>query len=117
MPRSSRNLTFPAVIVLLAAASLSASAAVVRVPAEGVPTVRNLGVSPRIDLDYGAFRWLELDDAGLARLDAAGVPYELVPNAGQVKVNGFVFDPLGWSWRISDRDLSVNYVTASLKPA
>ena len=30
---------------------------------------------------------------------------------------GFVFDPLAWSWRLSDRDLSVNYVTASLRPA
>ncbi len=29
---------------------------------------------------------------------------------------GFVFNPLGWSWKISDRDLSVNYVTAALKP-
>ncbi len=29
---------------------------------------------------------------------------------------GFVFDPLGWSWSISDRDLSVNYVTASVAP-
>jgi 2-polyprenyl-6-hydroxyphenyl methylase / 3-demethylubiquinone-9 3-methyltransferase len=30
---------------------------------------------------------------------------------------GFVFNPLAWRWRLSDRDLSVNYVTASLKPA
>ena len=30
---------------------------------------------------------------------------------------GFVFNPLGWSWSISDRDLSVNYVTASTRPA
>lgn len=30
---------------------------------------------------------------------------------------GFVFNPLGWSWSISDRDLSVNYVTASTKAA
>jgi 2-polyprenyl-6-hydroxyphenyl methylase/3-demethylubiquinone-9 3-methyltransferase len=29
---------------------------------------------------------------------------------------GFVFNPLSWSWSISDRDLSCNYVTASLKP-
>ena len=29
---------------------------------------------------------------------------------------GFVFNPLLWSWSISDRDLSVNYVTASVKP-
>ncbi len=30
---------------------------------------------------------------------------------------GFVFNPLTWSWRLSERDLSVNYVTASLRPA
>ena len=29
---------------------------------------------------------------------------------------GFVFNPLSWQWRLSDRDLSVNYVTASVKP-
>jgi 2-polyprenyl-6-hydroxyphenyl methylase/3-demethylubiquinone-9 3-methyltransferase len=29
---------------------------------------------------------------------------------------GFVFNPLSWSWSLSDRDLSVNYVTASLRP-
>ncbi|MDK3017914.1 bifunctional 2-polyprenyl-6-hydroxyphenol methylase/3-demethylubiquinol 3-O-methyltransferase UbiG [Pseudodonghicola flavimaris] len=28
---------------------------------------------------------------------------------------GFVFNPLSWSWSISARDLSVNYVTASVK--
>ena len=29
---------------------------------------------------------------------------------------GFQFNPLTWTWRLSDRDLSVNYVTASTKP-
>ena len=29
---------------------------------------------------------------------------------------GFVFNPLSWQWRLSDRDLSINYVTASVKP-
>ena len=29
---------------------------------------------------------------------------------------GFVFNPVTWSWAISPRDLSVNYVTASTKP-
>lgn len=28
---------------------------------------------------------------------------------------GFVFNPLKWSWAISDHDLSVNYVTTSVK--
>ena len=34
-----------------------------------------------------------------------------------VDKKGFVFNPLGWSWSISHRDLSVNYVTASIRPA
>ena len=28
---------------------------------------------------------------------------------------GFVFNPVAWSWRLSDRDLSVNYVTTSIR--
>jgi 2-polyprenyl-6-hydroxyphenyl methylase/3-demethylubiquinone-9 3-methyltransferase len=30
---------------------------------------------------------------------------------------GFVFNPITWGWSLSSRDLSVNYVTASVKPA
>ncbi|MEO0829571.1 MAG: bifunctional 2-polyprenyl-6-hydroxyphenol methylase/3-demethylubiquinol 3-O-methyltransferase UbiG [Pseudomonadota bacterium] len=30
---------------------------------------------------------------------------------------GFVFNPITWGWGLSTRDLSVNYVTASVKPA
>lgn len=33
-----------------------------------------------------------------------------------VDAKGFVFDPIRWSWSVSDSDLSVNYVTASLRP-
>ena len=45
--------------------------------------------------------------------------FDLLSNAGMTPVDrkGFKFDFLGWSWSISDRDLSVNYVTAALKPA
>jgi 2-polyprenyl-6-hydroxyphenyl methylase/3-demethylubiquinone-9 3-methyltransferase len=43
----------------------------------------------------------------------------LVGDAGlrMVDRQGFVFNPVLWSWSISARDLSVNYVTASVKPA
>ena len=43
--------------------------------------------------------------------------YGLIEKAGLKPVDrkGFVFNPLTWSWSISDRDLSVNYVTASIK--
>lgn len=45
--------------------------------------------------------------------------YGLLSGAGLDPVDrrGFVFNPVTWSWRISERDLSVNYVTASLRPA
>ena len=28
---------------------------------------------------------------------------------------GMVFNPITWRWKLSDRDLSVNYITASVK--
>lgn len=34
-----------------------------------------------------------------------------------VDATGFQFNPITWSWRLSARDLSVNYVTAALKPS
>lgn len=43
--------------------------------------------------------------------------YSLISNAGLHPVDrkGMVFNPVSWQWSISDRDLSVNYVTASTK--
>lgn len=43
--------------------------------------------------------------------------YDLIERAGLKPVDrkGFVFNPLAWSWSISDSDLSVNYVTTSIK--
>ncbi|MGC9368532.1 MAG: bifunctional 2-polyprenyl-6-hydroxyphenol methylase/3-demethylubiquinol 3-O-methyltransferase UbiG [Paracoccaceae bacterium] len=45
--------------------------------------------------------------------------YTLLEQAGLRPVDrkGFVFNPVSWQWKLSDRDLSVNYVTASVKPA
>lgn len=44
--------------------------------------------------------------------------FKLLEGAGLDPVDrkGFVFNPISWSWSISARDLSVNYVTSSLKP-
>ena len=44
--------------------------------------------------------------------------YDLLRQAGLDPVDrkGFVFNPVAWSWSLSDRDLSVNYVTAALAP-
>jgi 2-polyprenyl-6-hydroxyphenyl methylase/3-demethylubiquinone-9 3-methyltransferase len=44
--------------------------------------------------------------------------YKLLQDAGLKPVDrkGFVFNPVAWSWSLSPKDLSVNYVTASIKP-
>ena len=44
--------------------------------------------------------------------------FDLLRRAGMEPVDrkGFVFNPLAWSWSISERDLSVNYVTTSIRP-
>ena len=44
--------------------------------------------------------------------------FELLKTAGLDPVDrqGMVFNPLTWSWSLSPRDLSVNYVTASVRP-
>jgi len=44
--------------------------------------------------------------------------FDLLRQAGLDPVDrkGFVFNPVTWRWSVSDRDLSVNYVTASVKP-
>ncbi|MBY5987138.1 bifunctional 2-polyprenyl-6-hydroxyphenol methylase/3-demethylubiquinol 3-O-methyltransferase UbiG [Roseovarius atlanticus] len=44
--------------------------------------------------------------------------YGLLRDAGLDPVDrkGFVFNPISWSWSLSDRDLAVNYVTTSVKP-
>ena len=43
--------------------------------------------------------WAMLGEAGLEPVDR----------------KGFVFNPVQWRWRISERDLSVNYVTVSVR--
>lgn len=44
---------------------------------------------------------------------------DLLVRAGfdPVDRKGMVFNPISWSWRLSDRDLSVNYATTSLRRA
>ncbi|MEE9427688.1 MAG: bifunctional 2-polyprenyl-6-hydroxyphenol methylase/3-demethylubiquinol 3-O-methyltransferase UbiG [Paracoccaceae bacterium] len=44
--------------------------------------------------------------------------FDLIRGAGLEPVDrkGFTFNPMSWTWSLSDRDLSVNYVTTSLKP-
>lgn len=63
-------------------------------------------------------RWLPRGTHDWAKFITPDELYELLSNAGLTPVDrkGFVFNPVLWSWSLSDRDLSVNYVTASLKP-
>ncbi|NKB29249.1 MAG: bifunctional 2-polyprenyl-6-hydroxyphenol methylase/3-demethylubiquinol 3-O-methyltransferase UbiG [Rhodobacteraceae bacterium] len=64
-------------------------------------------------------RWLPKGTHDWAKFITPDELYDLLSNAGLLPVDkrGFVFNPVTWSWRISDRDLSVNYVTTSLSPA
>lgn len=63
-------------------------------------------------------RWLPKGTHDWAKFITPDELFDLLRDAGLNPVDrkGFVFGPLGWRWSISDRDLSVNYVTASVKP-
>ena len=64
-------------------------------------------------------RWLPKGTHDWSKFITPDELENLLRDAGLDPVDrkGFVFNPLGWSWSLSDRDLSVNYVTASLRPA
>jgi 2-polyprenyl-6-hydroxyphenyl methylase/3-demethylubiquinone-9 3-methyltransferase len=62
-------------------------------------------------------RWLPKGTHDWSKFITPDELYELVAKAGLDPVDrkGFVFNPITWQWRLSDRDLSVNYVTASVR--
>lgn len=62
-------------------------------------------------------RWLPKGTHDWSKFITPDELYDLLRNAGLDPVDrkGFVFNPITWGWRLSDRDLSVNYVTASVK--
>lgn len=64
-------------------------------------------------------RWLPKGTHEWSKFITPDELYELIGNAGLTPVDrkGFVFNPILWSWSLSDRDLSVNYVTSSTKSA
>mgnify|MGYP000217891960 CR=1 FL=1 len=64
-------------------------------------------------------RWLPKGTHNWNKFITPDELFALLEQAGLNPVDrkGFKFDFLGWSWSISESDLSVNYVTASLKPA
>jgi len=63
-------------------------------------------------------RWLPKGTHDWSKFITPDELYALLERAGLRPVDrkGFVFNPLAWSWSLSDRDLSVNYVTASIRP-
>ncbi len=63
-------------------------------------------------------RWLPRGTHDWKKFITPDELYDLLRGAGLDPVDrkGFVFNPVSWSWSISDRDLAVNYVTTSLKP-
>jgi 2-polyprenyl-6-hydroxyphenyl methylase/3-demethylubiquinone-9 3-methyltransferase len=63
-------------------------------------------------------RWLPKGTHEWSKFITPDELFDLLAQAGLNPVDrkGFVFNPVLWSWSISARDLSVNYVTASLKP-
>jgi 2-polyprenyl-6-hydroxyphenyl methylase/3-demethylubiquinone-9 3-methyltransferase len=64
-------------------------------------------------------RWLPKGTHDWSKFITPDELFSLLERAGLDPVDrkGFVFNPLSWSWSISDRDLSVNYVTTSLHTA
>jgi 2-polyprenyl-6-hydroxyphenyl methylase / 3-demethylubiquinone-9 3-methyltransferase len=62
-------------------------------------------------------RWLPKGTHDWKKFITPDELYDLIRRAGLDPVDrkGMVFNPLGWSWSLSDRDLSCNYVTASVK--
>lgn len=63
-------------------------------------------------------RWLPRGTHDWRKFITPDELFDLLRAAGLDPVDrkGFQFNPVLWSWRISDSDLSVNYVTASLAP-
>ncbi len=63
-------------------------------------------------------RWLPKGTHEWKRFITPDELYDHLRAAGLEPVDrkGYVFNPVAWRWSLSDRDLSVNYVTAALRP-
>ena len=62
-------------------------------------------------------RWLPKGTHDWSKFLTPDELFDLIRAAGLDPVDrkGFVFNPVTWTWGLSQRDLSVNYVTASVK--
>ncbi|MEM1237487.1 MAG: bifunctional 2-polyprenyl-6-hydroxyphenol methylase/3-demethylubiquinol 3-O-methyltransferase UbiG [Pseudomonadota bacterium] len=63
-------------------------------------------------------RWLPKGTHEWGKFITPDELFDLMTQAGMEPIDrmGMVFNPLSWSWSLSPRDLSVNYVTAARKP-
>ena len=63
-------------------------------------------------------RWLPKGTHDWQKFITPDELYALLEGAGlrPFDKKGFVFNPVRWDWSLSSRDLSVNYVTASIRP-
>lgn len=63
-------------------------------------------------------RWLPKGTHDWTKFITPDELFDLLGKAGLDPVDrkGFVFNPVSWTWRLSGRDLSVNYVTTSIRP-
>lgn len=64
-------------------------------------------------------RWLPKGTHDWSKFITPDELYDLLRKSGLETLDrkGMVFNPVSWSWSLSARDLSVNYVTASRRPA
>jgi 2-polyprenyl-6-hydroxyphenyl methylase/3-demethylubiquinone-9 3-methyltransferase len=62
-------------------------------------------------------RWLPKGTHDWKKFITPDELYDLLRRSGLTPVDrkGMVFNPVSWSWSLSERDLSVNYVTSSLR--
>ena len=63
-------------------------------------------------------RWLPKGTHQWSKFITPDELFRMLAGAGLDPVDrkGFKFDPFNWRWRISETDLSVNYVTAAIRP-
>ncbi|QMU59360.1 MAG: bifunctional 2-polyprenyl-6-hydroxyphenol methylase/3-demethylubiquinol 3-O-methyltransferase UbiG [Boseongicola sp.] len=64
-------------------------------------------------------RWLPRGTHEWSKFITPDELFGLLENAGfnPVDRKGFVFNPLTWVWRLSEKDLTVNYTTTSIRPS
>ena len=64
-------------------------------------------------------RWLPKGTHEWSKFITPDELYSFISKAGlnPVDKTGFIFNPVTWTWGLSARDLSCNYVTASIKPS